>query len=62
MLKEIQRYIFWVDKNVENDENQKYLELMKSEFPTYEIKTFISISSCESYLKKEKYNYDFKFI
>ena len=62
MLRGIQRYIFWVDQNMENDENQKYLKLLQIEFPIYEIKTFISINSCESFLKKEKQKYDFKFI
>ena len=62
MLRGIPRYIFWVDQNMNNDENQKYLKLLEIEFPIYEIKTFTSINSCESFLKKEKKKYDFKFI
>ena len=64
MLLGNQRIIFWIDQNIENDQNQKYLEKLKNEFPTptYSIKTFISINSYESYLKKNKKDYDFKLI
>ena len=62
MLLGNQRIIFWIDQNIENDQNQKYLEELKNEFPTYSVKTFISINSYESYLKKNKKDYDFKFI
>ena len=33
----ITRYIFWIDKNIKNDENQKYLNQLIKEFPTYKI-------------------------
>ena len=64
MLLGNKRIIFWIDQNIENGENQKYLEKLKNEFPTptYSIKTFISINSYESYLKKNKKDYDFKLI
>ena len=58
----IQRFIFWLDKNIENTENQNYLKDLKKEFPTYEIKTFSSIESSISHLKKEKEKYNFKLI
>ena len=53
---DIQRFIFWLDKNIENTENQNYLKDLKKEFPTYKIKTFSSIESSISHLKKEKRN------
>ena len=56
------RIIFWIDQNIENVQNQKYLKELKNEFPAYTIKTFTSINSYESYLKKNKGDYDFKFI
>ena len=64
MLLNIQRYIFWLDSNIKNDENQKYLKSLQMEFPSpcYEIETFDSIESTISYLKKKKEKYDFKFI
>ena len=58
----IKRYIFWLDKNIENNENQKYLGQLKREFPNYEIQTFSSVKSAISKLKKEKKVYDFKLI
>ena len=64
MLLGNKRIIFWIDQNIENGENQKYLEKLKNEFPTptYTVNTFNSINSYESYLKKNKNKYDFKFI
>ena len=61
-LLEIQRYIFWIDQDMEKDEIQKCSKVLKSEFPFYEIETFISMKSYESFLKKEKEKYDFKLI
>ena len=58
----IPRYIFWIDKNIKNDENQKYLNQLIKEFPTYKIETFTSINNLESFLTKNKKVYDFKFI
>ena len=58
----IPRYIFWIDKNIKNDENQKYLNQLIKEFPTYKIETFTSIDNLESFLTKNKKVYDFKFI
>ena len=43
----IPRYIFWIDKNIKNDENQKYLNQLIKEFPTYKIETFTSINNLE---------------
>ena len=62
ILSEIQRYIFWIDQDMEKDEIQKCLKALENEFPCYKIKTFISMKSYESYLKKEKQSYEFKFI
>ena len=62
ILLDIQRYIFWIDQNIENHDNQEYLKHLKDEFPLYETKTFKSIKSVESHLKKEKKKYDFKLI
>ena len=56
ILLNIQRYIFWIDQNIENHDNQKYLKHLKDEFPLYETKTFKSIKSVGSHLKKEKKN------
>ena len=61
-LLNIPKYIFWLDKNIQNDENQKYLIDLKKEFPNYNIETFNSVSKLEDCLKKEKTKYDFKFI
>ena len=58
----IQRFIFWLDKNIESDDNQYYLNELKNEFPKYEILTFTSIESSISHLKNEKEKYDFKLI
>ena len=27
------RYIFWLDKNIKNAQNQKYLKILEKEFP-----------------------------
>ena len=54
MLLNIQRYIFWLDSNIKNDENQNYLKKLQNEFPSYEIETFDSVESTISYLKKKK--------
>ena len=62
MLLNIQRYIFWLDSNIKNDENQNYLKKLQNEFPSYEIETFDSVESTISYLKKKKEKYDFTFI
>ena len=58
----IKRYIFWLDSNIENEENQMYLKELEKEFPSYEINTFKSLTSTIKYLKEKKNKYDFKFI
>ena len=58
----IKRYIFWVDKNIKNNENQKYLKRLNKEFPFYIKETFESIENLENFLTQNKKDYDFKFI
>ena len=59
---DIPRFIFWIDKNIKTEENQKYLKELQKEFPSYKKETFDSIENLEYFLKKEKKEYDFKFI
>ena len=61
-ISKIPRYIFWIDKNIESDEYQYYLKALYKEFPFYKIQTFKSVKNLESFLKREKELYDFKFI
>ena len=58
------RYIFWLDKNIKNAQNQKYLKILEKEFPKpkYTISTFDSVKSTISYLENKKEDYDFTFI
>ena len=58
----ITRYIFWIDSNINNEENQNYLNQLNKEFPSHKIKTFTSILNLKLFLKREKNTYDFKFI
>ena len=59
---DIPRYIFWIDKNYKTQENQNQLKQLEKEFPSYKKETFESIENLESFLKKKKKEYDFKFI
>ena len=59
---DIPRFIFWIDKNIKTEENQNYLKELQKEFPSYKKETFDSIENLEYFLKKEKKEYDFKFI
>ena len=61
-LLNISRYIFWLDKNINSEENKIYLKELQKEFPLYIIETFNSIENFEYFLKIEKDKYDFKFI
>jgi len=60
----IQRHIFWIDQDLEKDENKHCLEILKKEFPLplYEIQTFISMKTYKSFIKKENKKYEFKLI
>ena len=59
---DLERYIFWLDKSIENNENKNYIKRLEKEFPKYKIKAFSSINSYLSHLVKEKDKYNFKFI
>jgi len=61
-LLKIQRYIFWIDNDMEKEENKECLKELKYEFPSYEIEDFISMKSYKSFLKKNIEKYEFKFI
>ena len=62
-LEKINRYIFWIDNNIQSYGKQYYLQCLHQEFsPKIEIETFESISNYENFLKEKKDKYDFKFI
>ena len=37
---DLERYIFWLDKSIENNENKNYIKRLEKEFPKYKIKAF----------------------
>lgn len=59
---DIPRYIFWIDKNIQTEENEKYLKIIEKEFPSYKIEKFKTVENFENLLKEKKFEYDFKFI
>ena len=61
---EIKRYIFWIDNDMEKGENKECLKVLENKFPkpSYKIKTFISMKSYKSFLKKKMKKYEFKLI
>ena len=58
----LKKFIFWIDKNIKNNQNQNYLKQLNKEFPSYVKETFTSIENLENFLKLKKKEYDFKFI
>ena len=66
VLKSIRRNIFWIDNDINNDLNQKYLKFLddnlKDVYKSYKIKTFDSLEKFELYLKSDKDLPNFPFI